>query len=897
MAEETPGKTLYLIDGTSNIYRAYYAIRGLSNSSGRPTNATYGFTQMLRKLLQDEDPEYLAVAFDRAEPTHRHASFPSYKAHRQAPPEDLIQQIPDIKEVCRALGVPIVEVPGFEADDLMGTLAVKSSAAGFRVVLVTSDKDLLQLVGENVVVLHPSRGEKLDREGVKRSFGVYPEQVVDVLALMGDSSDNIPGVPGIGEKGARDLISTYGSLEETLKRRSEIARKTYRESLEKHEREARQSRELVTLHPDAPLDWSPADYRRRSPSRPEALQLFRDLGFVKLVEELEEAPEASGVTPSAVLPVSDPHPIRSRAELGDLVQILSARGRAALYPVFSSSDPMRATLLGLGVAAEPGVEFFMAWGGGGEAELAERECWEGLRGFLENAASAKLSDNLKGLDVYLRRQGILLRGGTFDSTLVAYVLNPEGRDYTLDRLRGSILGEGSMGPDLSEAGMARKAARNCRTLLALEGPLLEQLQGRSLEKLYRDIELPLTRVLAGMEFTGVRIDSEFLRELGRKWSGELQEMEARVYGLAGESFNIQSPRQLGHVLFEKLGLTPGRKTEKVKTYSTGVDVLESLAPTHPLPAAVLEYRSLAKLLSTYIEALPGLVNPATGRVHASFHQTTAATGRLSSSDPNLQNIPIRTRRGREIRRAFIARDGWQILTADYSQIELRVLAHLAKEEEMIRAFRSGEDIHRRTAAEVFGVAPELVTPSMRYQAKAINFGILYGMGPFRLSRELGIPQAAAKRIIEEYFLRFEGVKRYVETVIRSAEESGFVSTLFGRIRPVPEIRSRNTNLRNQGIRVAVNTTVQGTAADLIKIAMLELDRRLEEEGLASRLLIQVHDELVLEAPEQERSQVSAMVRECMQGCYPLEVPLVAEVRSGASWLETKEGEAERAPID
>ena len=896
MAEESAERVLYLVDGTSNIFRAFYAIRGLTDSSGRPTNATFGFTQMLRKLLQDRQPAFIAVAFDRPEPTHRHLVFPSYKANRLAPPEELIEQIPDIKEVCRVLGVPQVEMAGFEADDLMGTLARQAAGEGYQVILVSSDKDLLQLVSDSIRVLHPSRDELLDREGVRRSFGVYPEQVVDVLALMGDSSDNVPGVPGIGEKGARDLVTTYGNLEECLRHAAEISRKTYRENLLKHADQARISRELVTIHGDAPMQWKAEQFRRGAVLGERARQLFSGLGFSRLVEEMQKgsdgtAAEAPGLF-DAPVPVK---PLRDKREWEEFRKSLLVSGKVALVPCFSDSQPMRARLQGLalGGSAEA-IHFldFLSGPGDFPGALGEADLSREVASVLREPSIAKLSGDLKSLEVYLLRSGYPLAGGDLDSTLIAYLLDPEGRDYSPARLEASFLGKTSAGgnaanPPPSEAGGEQAACLDCRRLLELEAPLKQRLQENGLERLYRDLELPLTSILAAMEFHGVRIDSAFLQELSRQWSLELKELEAKIYALAGEEFNIQSPRQLGQVLFERLGLSPGRKTAKEKTFSTGMDVLESLASSHPLPAAVLEYRSLSKLLSTYVESLPSLVNPETGRVHASFNQTTAATGRLSSSDPNLQNIPIRTEKGRQIRKAFVAQEGWRILTADYSQIELRVLAHLARDEEMIRSFRNGEDIHQRTAAQIFGVVPDLVTPGMRHQAKAINFGILYGMGSFRLSRELGVPLASAKLYIEEYFERFPGVRRYRDEVIESAERTGQVSTLMGRIRRVPEIRSRNLNQRNQGIRVAVNTTVQGSAADLIKAAMVQLDARLKLESLQSRLLIQVHDELVLESPEAEVDRASVLVRASMEGCYPLDVPLVAEVRSGASWLETK----------
>jgi DNA polymerase I len=896
VAEESAARVFYLVDGTSNIFRAFYAIRGLTDPSGRPTNATFGFTQMLRKLLQDKKPAFIAVAFDRPEPTHRHVAFPSYKANRQAPPEDLIGQIPDIKEVCRVLGVPQVERAGFEADDLMGTLARKAAEEGFKVILVSSDKDLLQLVGESVLVLHPSRGELLDREGVKRSFGVYPEQVVDVLALMGDSSDNVPGVPGIGEKGARELIVTYGSLEECLRHASQITRKAHRENLLKHGDQARKSRELVMIRGDVPMDWHPDQFRRGEVQVDRARKLFSDLGFTRLVEELGEATGGDGaevVLPSLVLPAVKR--LDSRSAWEELRERLLSEKKVALVPQFSSPEPMRARLMGLALGGSvEAIHYadFQSVAEAGQGDLGEAELRNEIEGVLEDPSIFKASDDLKSLEVYLLRRGKRLRGGDLDSTLVAYLLDPERRDYSLGWLETSLLAKGSSSGSAGSSlptgdDGAQEASLDCRRLLELEVPLKDSLRENGLERLYRELELPLTSILAEMEFTGVRIDSQFLNELSREWTRELKDLELRIYAQAGEAFNIQSPRQLGQILFQKLGLSPGRKTEKEKSFSTSVDVLEALTSSHPLPATVLEYRSLSKLLSTYVESLPALVNPETGRVHASFNQTAAATGRLSSSDPNLQNIPIRTEKGRQIRKAFVAQEGWQILTADYSQIELRVLAHLSRDEEMIRSFRNGEDIHQRTAAQIFGVAPALVTPTMRHQAKAINFGILYGMGPFRLSRELGVSRSSAKEYIEEYFQKFSAVRRYRDHVIESAEREGKVSTLFGRIRKVPEIRSRNTNQRNQGIRVAVNTTIQGSAADLIKAAMVQLDKRLKQEALLSRLLIQVHDELVLESPEAEVGRVSQLVRESMEGCYPLEVPLVAEVRSGGSWLETK----------
>jgi DNA polymerase-1 len=903
VTEKVEPKKLYLVDGTSNIFRAFYAIRRLTSPAHKPTNATFGFTQMVRKLLQDEKPEYLAVVFDRPEPTHRHKVFPQYKANRLAPPEDLIAQIPDVKRVCQVLGVPVVEMPGYEADDLIGTLALKASGSGCKVIIVSTDKDLLQLVDESIGVLHPVRNELLDPEGVRRSFGVPPGKVVEVLALMGDSSDNVPGVPGIGEKGARDLINLYGSVEGCLEHAAEIPRKSYRESLLRNQDQARMSRDLVRIQSDAPVEWDPASFRRRDPGAEEARRLFAELGFTRLLEEFR-APagarsaagreEVSGEGEIRVDLVREPGGLR-RA-----VDAVSGAGRLAVLPVLSSPEPMRATLEGIAFSKEPGHAFYVSLREGdliSSSTLPEGEVLSCIAPLLADPKVRKISPDTKRMLVYLLRRGLLLEGEILDTTLAAYLLDPERRDYSLPVLESTyLLPEGSALPSGREARpggsaektvaeLARESERACRILLELEEPLLGRLRQAGLLDLYREMEVPLLSILAEMEWTGVGVDTGLLGEIAAEWNRDLREIEERIYRLAGQRFNINSPQQLREVLFQRLGLAPGRKTEKEKQFSTGMDVLEDLAGSHPLPVALLEYRSLSKLLSTYVEALPRLVNPDTGRVHASFNQAAAATGRLSSSGPNLQNIPVRTERGRQIRRAFVAREGWKIVSADYSQIELRVLAHLSGDPEMIRAFRSGEDIHTRTAAQVFGVAPELVTSDLRRQAKAINFGILYGMGAFRLAKELGVSNGVAQRFIDDYLTRFSAVKRYVDTVVEQAERTGRVLTLFGRVRPVPEIQSRNANVRRQGIRVAVNTTVQGTAADLIKMAMIRLARGIRQRGLAGRLLIQVHDELLLEVPGREVEEVSILVKEAMESVHPLDVPLLAEVRSGPNWLD------------
>jgi len=895
-------KRLYLLDGTSVLFRAFYAIRNLTSPAGRPTNATFGFTQMLRRLLQQEDPKHIAVAFDRPEPTHRHEAFQKYKANRPSPPEDLVLQISDVKESCRVLGVPTVELPGYEADDLIGTLSQKATRDGFQVIIVASDKDLLQLVNDTTRVLNPVKGDLFDREGVRQTFGVDPEQVVEVLALMGDASDNIPGVPGIGEKGAKDLIRRYGSLEGCLGHLEEISRRSYRENLVRYQDQARLSRDLARIRFDVPIHWGPNEYQRREPSQDEAQRFFAELGFNKLAGEMRGSTVpvvAEGFQESGLEDQVDV--LRDPADLRRLAEELVRAERLALTAVFSGPDPMRANLIGLALAPALGRTVYVPIACPeleSSVPVCERDLIEALHACFVDGRLRKIGEDLKTLQVYLLRKGFPLAGLDLDTSVAAYLLDPDRGDYGLESLAIAFLAlpkDGVPAPgrvhrpsnptERPVDEMALEVGRKCQTLLMLEGPIRRRMEGAGLDLLYREVEGPLLTILAEMEWRGVRVDVQFLHNLSRRWGEELEALERKAYQLAGEEFNIHSPRQLRRVLFDKLGLTPGRRTEKEKAFSTGMDVLEELARMHPLPAAILEYRSLAKLQSTYVDALPRLVHPATGRVHATFNQTAAATGRLSSSNPNLQNIPVRTEMGRQIRKAFIAEEGWRIMTADYSQIELRVLAHLARDPEMIRAFQSGEDIHVRTASQVFGISPELVTPDLRRQAKAVNFGIIYGMGAFRLGKELGVSNSLARRFMNQYMDRFEGVKRYVEEVVRRAEKEGGVVTLFGRIRQVPEIRSRNANLRRQGIRVAVNTTVQGTAADLIKMAMVRLGRNLKEAGLKSRLLIQVHDELLLEVPEEEVEAVSVMVRDAMEHCHSLEVPLVAEVRTGPNWLE------------
>ena len=891
-----PEHTLFLVDGTSNLFRAFYAIRGLSSARGLPTNAVFGFTTMLRKLLREHAPRYLAVAFDLPEPTFRHKAYADYKANRPEPPESLVVQIPYAKRVCGALNVPVVEMGGYEADDVIGTLADRARKTGFQVVIVASDKDLLQLVREGILVYNPVREEFLDAAGVESVFGVRPEQVRDVLALCGDASDNIPGVEGIGEKGAKDLIRWFGDLDAVLAAAATLERKSYREGLLAHADTARLSRELATVRLDVPVPFDAEAFRMKPANEAAARELFRELEFTGLLREFPASME---------LPRGEFTVVPTAEGLERTVASLRAGGSYALNLERDHAEPMRARLVGVTLAAPGGRGFYVPLrhaGLGAPPQIEPAEALRILAPLLTDQAADRSGHNVKSDLVLLERLGIVAARPAFDTMLASYLLNPSRRSHALEvvaqevaglEIPGyeSILGSGARRVPFAEVPVERAAEVVCRrtaAILALRPRLEEGLRSDGLLAMLTDLELPLAVVLSAVERAGVRVDTGFLRGLSATWEADLGRLAAEIHAAAGREFNINSPRQLGEILFDTLRLRPGRKTEKTRTYSTSMEVLEELASEHPLPRLLLEYRSLQKLKSTYVDALPALVNPETGRVHTSFNQAVAATGRLSSSDPNLQNIPIRTERGRQIRRAFIPAEGCRLLSADYSQIELRVLAHMCGDPALVQAFRAGEDVHRRTAAEVFGVMPDLVSEEMRQRAKTVNFGILYGMGPQRLARDQGITLKEAQEFIDRYFRRFPKVKEYIDATIAAAEAEGRVRTLFRRVRYLPELQGTDRNARQQAIRAAVNTTIQGTAADLIKMAMVALARQLEARGAAARMTLQVHDELVLEVPQGEIDGVAPLVRNVMETAHPLSVPLVADLYVGPNWLEMEE---------
>jgi DNA polymerase I len=862
-------QTLYLIDAMSNIHRAYHAIQRLSTSAGKPTNAIYGFVTMLRKLLREHSPDLVAVAWDGPQRTRRHEEYAQYKANRVAMADDLASQIGDVRQVLDAYRIPVLELPGYEADDVIGTLAARGAAGGYDVVIVTADKDMLQLVGPRVRVFHTGKEIFLDEAGVETFFGVQPQQVADVLALMGDSVDNVPGVPGVGQVTAKKWISQYGNLSSLLEKASEIKGKVG-ESLRQNTEAAVLSRRLVEIPTDLPIPFDANALRRSEPDSSRLKELFVRFEFHSLAAEIQgesaRPPEVSSrrVAAGEAIPARPERAGVALLNRGDKTLLAISDGRESLVAEDAPADVLK---LWSGVD-RPGARFAMA--------------------------------DAKPLEKHLLRAGAQIVGDMFDVCLAQYVLSPgvgssEVEPMAFQRLGQQLIADKDAGvtgcelPDAYEIAQAdRWLAERAAASLALAEPLEAELAARpALEKIYREIERPLTRVLARMEIAGVAIDRALLGDMAARMDKTLRDLEARIWQEAGEEFNVNSPVKLAQILFEKLGYPVLKKTAKTRTSSTGFEVLNELSERgFPLPKLLLEYREISKLKGTYVDALPQLADEE-GRVHTSFRQTVAATGRLSSSDPNLQNIPIRTEAGREIRKAFVAPPGRRLVVADYSQIELRILAHMSGDEALIRAFEEGQDIHRATAAKIFGVSPDLVSHEMRFAAKRINFALLYGMAAFTLGKELGVSTSEAKSYVDSYFAQFPSVRATLDGIVENAKKTREVTTLFGRVRPIPDIVASNPMVRGNAERMALNAPFQGTAADVIKIAMVRLDEALRKSGLAARMVLQVHDELVLEAPEAEVEEVSRVVQEEMEGAASLKVRLAVDVGSGRNWLEAK----------
>ena len=849
--------SLYLIDGHNVLYRTFFGLPRLSAPDGTPTNVVLGTARILLKILREEKPYAIAAVFDSPEPTPRHTIFPEYKANRLKVPEELLAQVPVVKDVIDALGVPRIEVPGAEADDIIGTLSRLAEEKGMEVVIISSDKDLYQLVSPKVRIRDSLKEKAVGVEEVRETFGVGPGQVVELLALAGDPSDNIPGVPGIGEKTASGLIREFGTVENVIANTGRLKGKQ-REKIEKNAEMARLCRRLAEIDRNVPLPRGIDDLIPRGIHPERVPLLFRKLGFRKLLEELEVAPASLPFSDSGTRPLPE---VRRAERAGDLIDAIGGRA------------PSR---VGIAASGEKGEKIAVAVPASGVWLLPERAVPDLVRRIGESGGSVYLYEG----KAFLRRHGdVSVSGGgkaLFDLQVAAYLLAPEEGTPTWPKLRDRFL----PGHGAEEGGHPAALAED---IAALGETLERRLAEADLSEIFRELDMPLLPVLFRMEEKGIRIDPGIFGKLSEELAEGTQKIEKKVAAIAGPEFNINSPKQLSFLLFEKLGLPPVKKTKT--GYSTDVEVLERLSGAHAIPGLVLEYRTLAKIRSTYVEVLPGMVDPRDGRIHTTFHQTLTATGRLSSSDPNLQNIPVRADLGRRIRSGFVAEAGCVFVGADYSQVELRLLAHLSGDAELTRRFQEGEDIHVATACAVFGVAPPGVTPELRRRAKVINFVILYGMSPFGLSRELGIGGKEAKQYIDQYFRRYPGVYRYIEELKEQARKDGYVHTILGRRRFLRDINSQNKVLREAAERMAINTPIQGSAADIIKMAMIRVDREFRDRHMRAGLVLQVHDELIAEGPETEAPEVERLLTGAMEGVVSLSVPLTVSVSRGKHWGE------------
>ncbi len=881
--------TLYLIDGNSYVYRAFYAIRGLTSSSGVPTNAVFGFTNMIFKILKEKKPDYFGIVFDAPGPTHRHEMYEEYKAHRPSMPDDLRPQFPLIKEIVNAFNIFMIEKEGYEADDLLGTIAKQAESEGVDVYILTGDKDMCQSVSKKIRLYDSMKEKVTEEKDVIERFGVKPPQFPEILALMGDASDNIPGAPGIGEKTAVKLLKEFGDLEGVINNYSSIKNKRAQNAVADNIDNIRLSKELATLHTDLELGVTLNDLELREPEWEKLREYFREFQFSSLQKQIPDS-EAPAPVKTEYVTVLDE---------GGLEKVLSAiKKEITIDTETTSESPMTAELVGISLSMEPDRAYYIPLAHhymGVPKQLSKEFVLDRMRGMLEDAEIKKSGHNIKYDLIVLRNEGINLEGIDFDTMLASYLLNPNKANHNLTDVSMERLGIkkisfkdvlGKERKDFSEVPVdeaTEYSGEDSAASLRLKEVFTPLIKKEGLSSLFCEMEVPLIAVLADMEMAGIKIDLPLMESFSKKMEKELSSVEKRIYFIAGDEFNINSPKQLQEILFEKLGLRPIKKTKT--GYSTNIDVLEQLALQHELPKEIIEYRALSKLKNTYVDALPRLVNPKTGRIHTSFNQTITATGRLSSSAPNLQNIPIRGEWGKKIREAFIAEKGNLLLSSDYSQIELRVFAHLSGDRELVDEFNNDGDIHTRTASGLFGVAPEKVTDEMRRNAKTVNFGIVYGMSPYGLSQQLGIPVDEAKFYIDTYFQRFSGVKDYIDSLIQKVSKDGYVKTIFNRKRAIPELNSSNRNIRQLGERLATNTPVQGSAADIIKVSMLNVQRRLKAERLKTRMLLQVHDELLFEVPEDEKEVIKELVRKEMENAVELSVPLKVDMGIGLNWGE------------
>ncbi len=894
---------LVLFDGNALLHRAFHALPPLTlRKSGEMVGAVYGFAQMLLKVINELKPSHYAIAFDMKGPTFRHKLFDQYKIHRPETPEELVGQLGRVRELVEAFNIPIFEMEGYEADDLLGTLSHQASGKDVETIIVTGDADAMQLVSPKVKVLYPkprrafSDTMLFDEAAVKEKYGVTPEQIADLKGLVGDPSDNIPGVSGVGAKTAVKLIEQFGSVEGIYKHIDKVEPAKLQALLKENEAVARQSKELATIVTQMPVKLKLDDCRVSQYGRNKVTELFRELEFASLLPKL---PQVEGApTVEAKPPQGDYKVVNSAAELDKLIKRLTAAKTFAFDTETTGLDPMSASLVGISLSAAAGEAYYIPVGHVGLdtiAQLPLEEVIAKLKPIMEDKSLGKLAHNGKYDMAVLAQYGITVNNLSFDSMVAAYLLGEKSmglKALAFGRLAvemtpiSELIGTGKKTIPMSQVEIARAADYACADAdmtFRLTEIFEPELHQQNLWKLFAEVELPLVPVLLHMERNGVALDGGLLKEMSERLGEQLNRVEKEIYDNVGHQFNINSPQQLSQVLFEELGLTPARKTKG--GYSTGASVLEELLGVHPIIELILDYRQLSKIKSTYIDALPDLINQKTGRLHTSFNQTRTTTGRLSSSEPNLQNIPVRGELGKEVRRAFIAPEGSQLLSADYSQIDLRALAHLSQDKSLTSAFRHDEDIHSATAAQVFGVAPSKVTAEMRRVAKTVNFGVIYGMSEYGLEQATGLSREEAAQFIAAYFEKYPGVKKYLESTKEEARKTGYVQTILGRRRAIPEINAQNRQVREAAERMAINMPVQGTSADIIKVAMINLEREIEKRNLKSQMLLQVHDELIFEVPQAEVGEMKEIVPELMTSAIELSVPLKAAVKSGPNWGE------------
>lgn len=867
------------LDGNSLIYRSFYAIKKLSTREGFPTNAIYGFLSTLRKIINEIKPEYLCVAMDAGGKTVRHETYEKYKAERRPMPEDLQIQIPWIKRIISAYKIPLIEIQSYEADDIIGSVAEKFRKQGFEIIIATTDKDLFQIVRDGIKIYNPAKDIYLDEKGIEEFFGVKPSQVADVLSLWGDSTDNIPGVPGIGEKGAKELIKEFGSIDNILANLANV-KERYRELIKTNFESLIMSRELVKVKTDLEIEFEPSDFKMKEGDANELRKIFEELQFSSFLKELnfiETSEKAYRI-------------ILDNEELFKVITEIRNKKRVSLKLGTNSKSPVGAEIEGIAFSTDANRAFYLPL----RNEYIEKSrSLEFLKNIFEDESIEKMGHNIKFDYIVLKSNGIKIKNIKDDPMILSYLLNPNRRSHTLEELAMEYLfqktkyyREKENRTLLNSSEIEEMANYTCEAsdlVLSLAEKLRKRVREEHLERVYEELELPFIEVLAEMEYAGIKVDRNYISEFSKFLEGETIELALKIYKAAGAEFNINSPRQVAEILFEKLNLPAIKKTLKSKDFSVDSEVLKELSPAHPIISLILEYRTLSKLKSTYCDSICSLINPKTGRLHTSFNQAGTATGRLSSSEPNLQNIPIKTPLGKRVRRAFISEEGFSFLSADYSQIDLRILAHFSEDPVLLAAFCKGEDIHERTASEVFSGELLFSPEERRRRAKIINFSIIYGTSPLSLSRELGVSIQKAKEFIERYFQGYKKVKEFIENIIDDARNKGHVETILGRKRQIPEIRSSNKGIRNSGERIAVNSIIQGSTADLMKKGMIEVWNFIKRENLRSRLILQIHDEIILECPDDEVEFVKNEVKKILENVFSLKVPLRVNLSTGKNW--------------